>query len=62
MIGYDTREVYKNPKLYIKLINAYSIKYLNTEYKEKNKHIYDTIISHLFCFMLTKNKINLLTL
>tara|TARA_B100001029_G_C15026013_1_gene433690 strand:- start:68 stop:814 length:747 start_codon:yes stop_codon:yes gene_type:complete len=55
LIGYDTREVYKNPKLYIKLINAYSIRYLNTEYKEKNKLIYDIIISHLFSFMLTKD-------
>ena len=55
LIGYDTREVNKNPKLYIKLINAYSIRYLNTEYKEKNKLIYNKIISHLFCFMLTKD-------
>ena len=55
LIGYDTREVNKNPKLYIKLINAYSIRHLNTEYKEKNKLIYNKIISHLFCFMLTKD-------
>ena len=35
LIGYDTREVYKNDKLYNKLIRAYRIRYLNHEDKIK---------------------------
>ena len=35
LIGYDTREVYKNDKLYNKLIRAYRIRYLNS--KDINK-------------------------
>ena len=31
LIGYDTREVYKNDKLYNKLISAYRIRYLKSE-------------------------------
>ena len=55
LIGYDTREVYKNAKLYNKLIHAYKIRYLNSENKLKNKSIYIVLIAHLFSFMLTKN-------
>ena len=35
LIGYDTREVYKNDKLYNKLIRAYRIRYLNMKIKLK---------------------------
>ena len=55
LIGYDTREVYKNNKLYNKLIRAYRIRYLNSEEIVKNKSIYNTLIKHLFNFLLTKN-------
>ena len=55
LIGYDTREVYKNNKLYNKLIKAYRIRYLNSKDIIKNKSIYDTLIKHLFNFLLTKN-------
>ena len=55
LIGYDTREVYKNDKLYNKLISVYRIRYLNYEYKIKNKSIYNDLIKHLFNYMLTKN-------
>ena len=55
LIGYDTRDVYKNDKLYNKLIRAYRIRYLNSEETIKNKSIYNTLIKHLFNFLLTKN-------
>ncbi len=55
LIGYDTREVYRNDKLYNKLIRAYRIRYLNSDDINKNKSIYNTLIKHLFNFMLTKN-------
>ena len=55
LIGYDTREVYKNPKLYNKLVKAYRIRYLNSKDIIKNKSIYNFLIKHLFNFMLTKN-------
>ena len=55
LIGYDTRKVYKNEKLYNKLIRAYRIRHLNSEDIIKNKSIYNTLITHLFNFMLTKN-------
>ena len=55
IIGYDTRNVYKNPKLYNQLIKIYKIRYLNTEDIKKNKSLYDIIITHLYNFMLTKN-------
>ncbi len=55
LIGYDTREVYKNVKLYSKLISAYRIRYLKSEDIIKNKSIYNTLIKHLFNFMLTKD-------
>ena len=53
LIGYDTRGINNNRKLYNKLINAYRIRYLNNN-NSKKKSIYDTLISHLFNFMLTK--------
>ena len=55
LIGYDTREVYRNDKLYNKLIRAYRLRYLNREDINKNKSIYKTLIKHLFNFLLTKN-------
>ena len=55
LIGYDTREVYKNDKLYNKLIRAYRIRYLNREDIINNKSIYNALIKHLFNFLLTKN-------
>ena len=55
MIGYDTREVYKNDKLYNKLIKAYRIRYLNFDDITKKKSIYNILIKHLFNFLLTKN-------
>ena len=55
LIGYDTREVYKNNKLYNKLIRAYRIRYLNSKDIINNKSIYDTLIKHLLNFLLTKN-------
>ncbi len=55
LIGYDTREVYKNDKLYNKLVRAYRIRYLNREDIINNKSIYNTLIKHLFNFLLTKN-------
>ena len=55
LIGYDTREVYKNDILYDKLIRAYRIRYLNSEDIINNKSIYNTLIKHLLNFLLTKN-------
>ena len=55
LIGYDTREVYRNDKLYNKLIKAYRNRYLNSEDNNKNKSIYNTLIKHLFNFLLTRN-------
>ena len=54
LIGYDTREVYNNSKLYSKLISAYRNRYLNNEDRLKNKLLYISLITHLFNFMLTK--------
>ena len=55
LIGYDTREVYKNDKLYNRLIRAYRNRYLNSKDINNNKSIYNTLIKHLFNFLLTKN-------
>ena len=54
LIGYDTREVYKNSKFYNKLVSAYRIRYLKSKNKIKNKSIYNALIKHLFNYMLTK--------
>jgi len=55
IIGYDTRQVYNNYKLYNKLIHAYKIRYFRDNNITKNKSIYYILIQHLFNFMLTKN-------
>ena len=55
LIGYDTRGVNKNDKLYNKLIRAYRTRYLNGEDIINSKSIYNTLIKHLFNFLLTKN-------
>ena len=55
LIGYDTRKVYKNDKLYKKLVSAYRIRYLKREIKIKNKSIYNHLIKHLFNYILTEN-------
>ena len=55
LIGYDTREVLDNPKLYNRLISAYRIRYLNEENNIDKKSLYNTVIKHLFNFLLTKN-------
>ena len=55
LIGYDTRKVNKNDILYNKLIRAYRIRYLKGQDKIKNKSIYNTLIKHLFNFLLTNN-------
>ena len=55
LIGYDTRAVNKNSKLYNKLISAYRIRYLNQDDKIENKSIYNDLIKHLFNYVLTKN-------
>ena len=55
ILGYDTRRVYKDTKLYKKLINAYKIRYLNEVGNNNNKKLYDIIIGHLKIFLLTKN-------
>ena len=55
ILGYDTRRVYKDTKLYKKLINAYKIRYLNEVDYNNNKILYNTIIGHLNIFLLTKN-------
>ena len=55
LIGYDTRKVFNDPKLYNKLINSYKIRYINKKEKKINESIYNTVIEHLFNFLLTKN-------
>ena len=55
LIGYDTREVYRNDKLYNKLIRAYRTRYLKRKDIINKKSIYNTLIKHLFNFLLTKN-------
>ena len=54
LIGYDTRKVYNNNKLYNKLIKAYKIRYCTGNSFKKNRPIYKILIQHLFNFMLTK--------
>ena len=54
LIGYDTQEVYKNSKLYKRLVGAYKIRFMNN-YKDKTEKImYNIVITHLFNFLLTK--------
>ena len=55
LLGYDTRQIHKNTKLYNKLIRAYRIRYINKiDYAKKNI-IYETVLKHLFKKLLTKN-------
>tara|TARA_Y100000591_G_scaffold270721_1_gene245667 strand:- start:31 stop:777 length:747 start_codon:yes stop_codon:yes gene_type:complete len=55
LIGYDTREVYKNTKLYNKLIFAYKSRYISEINYKDNELLYDFILKHLYKFVLTKN-------
>jgi len=55
LIGYDTRAVNKNDKHYNKLIRAYRTRYLKRKDIINKKSIYNTLIKHLFNFLLTKN-------
>ena len=55
LIGYDTRNIHKYPKLYNKLIIAYKLRYLNQVDNTKLNKIYETLMKHLFKFLLTKN-------
>ena len=55
LIGYDTRKVYYDQKLYNKLIKSYSIRYLSDKNIINSNSIYNKLITHLFNFMLTKN-------
>ena len=51
ILGYDTREVHKNTKLYNKLIFAYKSKYM----ENNNLLLHKIVMKHLFKFLLTKN-------
>tara|TARA_B100001027_G_C16170745_1_gene286854 strand:- start:65 stop:811 length:747 start_codon:yes stop_codon:yes gene_type:complete len=54
LLGYDTDLAIENQKNYNKLINVYKIRYLdNLEYKN-NILLYNTLMKHLFKFLLTK--------
>tara|TARA_B100001057_G_scaffold495969_1_gene596169 strand:+ start:731 stop:1477 length:747 start_codon:yes stop_codon:yes gene_type:complete len=55
LIGYDTRNVYKDHKTYNKLISAYKLRYINYNDKQTNDLLYKTLMKHLFKFLLTKN-------
>ncbi len=54
IIGYDTREVHNNLKLYNKLIRAYRIRYIKNGKNIKKQSTYYTLIKHLIKFLLTK--------
>jgi len=55
LIGYDTRQVYKNLKLYNKLIAAYKSRYVSDSNYANQETFYTNIIKHLFKNLLTKN-------
>tara|TARA_B100001057_G_scaffold459164_1_gene509076 strand:+ start:460 stop:1206 length:747 start_codon:yes stop_codon:yes gene_type:complete len=55
LIGYDTRKVHNNNKLYNQLISAYKNRYLNNVVNKEDNFIYSTLIQHLFKLLLTKN-------
>ena len=55
LIGYDTRQVYKNLKHYNRLICAYKSRYLTQLTYVNQETIYNNIIKHLFKNLLTKN-------
>ena len=54
LIGYDTRQVYKKPQLYTKLLNAYKIRYIDYKNISKNRQVHNIIMKHLTNFLLTK--------
>ena len=55
LIGYDTRQVYKNLKHYNRLIDAYKIRYLSGLINANQETLYSTVMRHLFKILLTKN-------
>ena len=55
LLGYDTRQVYKNLKHYNRLTTAYKIRYLTKFAYVNQETIYTNIIKHLFKNLLTKN-------
>ena len=55
LIGYDTRQVYKNLKLYNRLITAYKSRYVSKFTYVNQETVYINIIKHLFKNLLTKN-------
>ncbi len=55
LIGYDTRQVYKNLKHYNRLISAYKSRYLSELTYASKETVYTNIIKHLFKNLLTKN-------
>ena len=55
LIGYDTRQVYKNLKHYNRLITAYKSRYANELTYINQETVYTNIIKHLFKNLLTKN-------
>ncbi len=55
LIGYDTRQVFKNIKQYNRLIVAYKSRYLSELTYVNQEIVYTNIIKHLFKNLLTKN-------
>ncbi len=55
LIGYDTRQVYKNLKRYNSLTTAYKSRYLTKFTYVNQETVYTNIIKHLFKNLLTKN-------
>ena len=54
LIGYDTRNVYKNLKHYNMLINAYKSRHVSELTYVSQETVYTNIIKHLFKNLLTK--------
>ena len=55
LIGYDTRQVYKNLKNYNNLTIAYKSRYLTKFTYVNQETLYTNILKHLFKNLLTKN-------
>ncbi len=55
LIGYDTRQVFKNIKQYNRLIAAYKSRYVKEVTYVSQETVYMNIIKHLFKNLLTKN-------
>ena len=55
LIGYDTRQVFKNIKQYNRLIAAYKSRYVKELTYVSQETVYINIIKHLFKNLLTKN-------